>query len=120
MTETVYRGNEVILRLGGSIAHDELVQHLIVGIGEEYRLDIGIVHTHMLHAVLFLVATGQLMLFDVSLLVVVGMGTHHQTILCFPVHGLRINIITCSLMTAPEQCSHSDMMKNGEYRRMFF
>ena len=43
---------------------NDRIQHCIVGISEEYGLDVGIVHTDMLHAVFFLVAAGKLMLLD--------------------------------------------------------
>ena len=93
MTEAVDRSNEIVLWLSGSIAHENLVEHGIVRIGEEHRLNVGIVHPHMLHAVFLLVATGQLVLLDPASHIVVGMGTHHETVLRLAVHGLCIDII---------------------------
>ena len=93
MAETINGGNEIVLWLCSGIAHDEVVEHLIVGIGKEYGLDVGIVDTHMFHAVFLLITTSQFVLLDTSCLIIVGMGTNDQTVLRLAVHGLRINII---------------------------
>ena len=93
MAETIDGRDEVIFRLRGSIAHDKAIQRLVVRIGKEYGLDIGIVHTDVLHTVLFLITTSQLMLLDVALHVVVGMGANYQTILRLAIHRLGIDII---------------------------
>ena len=93
MTEAVDRCDEVVFGLCGGITHDEGIQHAVVGIGKEHGFDVGIVHTHVLHTILFLVATGQFVLLDATCHIVIGMGTDHQTILRLPVHRLRINII---------------------------
>ena len=93
MTESVDRSDEVVLRLRGGIAHDEFVEHLVVWIGEEHGFYVGIVHADVLHAVFLLVTTGQLVLLDVALLVVVGMGAHHQSVLRLAVHGLGVNVV---------------------------
>ena len=93
MTESVDGSNEIVLRLGSGISHDQLIEYRIVGIGEEYRLDVGIVHTDMLHAVFFLIATRELVLLDAAGHIVVGMGTYHETVLRLAIHRLRINII---------------------------
>ena len=93
MAETVDRRDEVVLWLRSGIAHDQLIQHGIVRIGKEYGFDVGIIHTDVLHAILFLVSASQLMLLDAASHIVIGMGTHHQTILRLAVHGLGINII---------------------------
>ena len=93
MAETVDRGNEVILRLGSGITHDQCVEHRVVWISEEDWLDVGIVHTHMLHAVFLFITTRQLVLLDAACHIVVGMGAYHQSVLRFSVHCLRIDII---------------------------
>ena len=93
MAETVNRCHKVVFRLRLGITHQQLVEHRIVGIGKEYRLDVGIVHAYMLHAVFLLVTTGQLMLLDVALHVVVHVGTDHQSVLGLAIHRLRIYII---------------------------
>ena len=93
MAETIDGRDEVIFRLQSSITHDKAIQRLVVRIGKEHGLDVGIVHTDMLHTVLLLITTGQLMLLDVALHVVVGMGANHQTILRLAVHRLGIDII---------------------------
>ena len=93
MAETIDGCNEVVLRLSGGIAHDELVEDGIVRISKEYRLDVGIVHADMLHTVFLFVATCQLVLLDIALHVVVSMCADYQTILCLALHGLSIYII---------------------------
>ena len=93
MAETVDRGYEVVLGFSSSIAHNELVEYGVVGIGEEYRLDVCIVDADMLHSVFLLVAAGQFVFLNISLLVVVSMGADHESILGFTVHRLGIYII---------------------------
>ena len=93
MTETVDGSDEIIFRFRSGIAVDQLVEHLIVWIGEEHRLDVCVVHTHMLHAVFFLVTAGEFMLLDDTREIVVYISTYHKTILSLSVHGLRINVI---------------------------
>ena len=98
MAEAVNGGNEVVLGCGLGIAHDEFVERLVVGIGKEDGLDVGIVHADVLHAVFFFVATGQFVLFDVALLVVVGMGTDDQAVLRLALHGLGIDVVVLLLV----------------------
>ena len=93
VAETIDRGNEIVFGLSGSIAHNQIVEYAIIGIGKEYWFDIGIVYTHMLHTIFFLIATGKLMFFDAASHIVIGMGTYHKAILRFSVHRLRIYII---------------------------
>ena len=93
MAEAVNRCNEIIFRFGGSIAHQQFVEHRIVRIGKENGFDIGIVDTHMLHAVFFLIAARQLMLLDDTFRIVVAMGTYHKTVLRFSVHCLSIDVV---------------------------
>ena len=93
MTETVDRRNEIIFGFRGGITHDKGIKHAVVGISKEHGLDVGIVHTDMLHTILLLVATGQLMLLDATSHIVVGMSTYHETILRLSIHRLRIDII---------------------------
>ncbi len=93
MAETVDGRDEVVLGLGGGIAHDELIEYGVVGISEEDGFDVGIVHADMLHAILFLVAACQLVLLDATSHIVVGMGADHKTVLRLAVHRLSINII---------------------------
>ena len=98
MTETVDGSNEIVLGLGSCIAHDERVERLVIWIGEEYRLDVGVVHTDMLHAVFLLIAARQLMLFDITLHVVVHIGADNKTILRLSIHGLGIDVIMVILV----------------------
>ena len=82
VAETVDRGNEVILRLSCGIAHDEFVESLVVGIGEEYRFDVCVVHADVLHSVFLFVAACQLVLLYDALLVVTGVCTYYEAVLC--------------------------------------
>ena len=93
VAETVDGSYEVVLRSRLGIAHDEFVENTIVGVGEEYRLDVGIVYANVLHAVFFLVATRQLVLLDIAFLVVVGMSAYNEAILRLALHGLSVDII---------------------------
>ena len=93
MTETIDWSNEIILRLSGCITHNQLIEYSVVRIGKEYRLDVSIVHTNVLHTILFLITACQLMLLNIALHVVVNIGTNYQSILSLAIHGLRINII---------------------------
>ena len=93
VSEAVDGCDEVIHRLFGCIACHDVVQHFVVGISKEHRFDVGIVHTHVFHAVFFLVAAGEFMLFDNAVQIVVYIGTYDQTVLCLAIHGLGIDII---------------------------
>ena len=93
MAETIDGSNEVVFGLSGGIAHNQGIENGIVWIGEENRLDISIVHSNMLHAVFLLVATSQLVFLNVPLLIVISMGTHHETVLGLAIHRLCIYII---------------------------
>ena len=53
-------GGEVVLGLAGGDGADYFVEDGIVGEGEEYGLDVGVVDSDVLHAVLLLVASGEL------------------------------------------------------------
>ena len=98
MTETVDRSNEVIDGLCLRIAHNQRIERAVIRICKEYGLNIGIVHTDMLHAVFLLVTTRQLVLLDTSLHIVVNQSTYHQTILRLTVHGLCVDIIVVVLI----------------------
>ena len=93
MSETIDGSDEVIFGFCLGIAHDELVEHGVVGISEEHRFDVGVVYTHMLHAVFLLVAACQLMLLDGSVEIVVDEGANHETILGLAIHGLGVDVI---------------------------
>ena len=77
MPETVDGSDEVILGLRLCIAHYELVEHGIVGIGKEDGLDVGIVHPHVLHTVFLLVATCEFVLLNLAGHVVIDVGSDH-------------------------------------------
>ena len=86
MTESVNRSNEIIFRCSSSIANQKIIKHLIIRISKEYRLDICIANTYVLHAILLLVTASQLMLFDNTRHIIVYISTHHKTILSLASH----------------------------------
>ena len=87
--------------VGGVLLHhllDDGVDLLVVGIGEEDRLDVGLLVAHVDHAILLLVGTGQLVLLDGSRKVVLEVAAHGQTILRAALHRLSIDIIVLLLV----------------------
>ena len=85
MTETIDRSDEVVFWSSSCVASSYFLQHWIIRISEEYRLDVGIVYTNVLHTVFFLVAAGKLMLLDDTVYVVLASSTDNDTILCLAV-----------------------------------
>ena len=98
MTEAVNGSNEIIDRLRLCILLNQRIQNGVVRIGKEHRLDIGIVHADMLHAVFLLVTACQFVLLDNTRHIVVHISTHHKTILSLAVHRLCIDIIVLLLI----------------------
>ena len=98
VAEPVGSSGEVVLRLFADVACNDGCQSLVVGIGEEDRLHVGIVYANMLHAVLLLVAACQFVLLDYTVHVVVHVGTYHQTELCLAVHGLCVDVVALLLV----------------------
>ena len=93
VAETVELGRVVILgRALGVFGYDS-VHVLVVGVGKEHRLDVGVVHAHMLHAVFLLVAAGQLVLLDLARHVVVDIGADHEAVLRLAVHCLGVDVV---------------------------
>ena len=92
MSESV-GSREIIFSRTGCHCTDDFFQNRIVRESEENGLDIRIIDTDMLHAVLFLVAAGKLMLLDAALHVIVDISSHNQTVLCAAVHCLGVYII---------------------------
>ena len=93
VAEAIDGCHEIVLGLCLGIAHNEFVEQLIVRIGKEHRLNVGIVYANVLHAVFLLVAAGQFVFLDAAGHVVVGMGAHHESILRLLVHGLRVDVV---------------------------
>ncbi len=70
-----------------------LVEFPVIGIRKEDRLYVGVVHPHVFHAVLLLVAPSEFMFFNFAGHVVLHRGTHHQSVLCLAIHGLGVYVI---------------------------
>ena len=77
MTKAITGSNKIIYRLFGCIMSDNSIQSSIVRICKEYRFDIGIINTNMLHTVFFLIATGQLMFLDDTVHIIRYIGTYY-------------------------------------------
>ena len=93
MSEAITRSDKVVNRLFGSVFPNDRIQFHIIGISKEYRFDISIVHTDVLHTVFFLITTGKLMLLDDTVHIVRNISAYYQSVLGFPVHGLGIDVI---------------------------
>ena len=93
MTESVNWSYEIILWCSSSIANQKVIEYRIIWISKEYRFDICIANTYVLHAILLLVTASQLMLFDNTRHIIVYISTHHKAILSLAIHGLGINVI---------------------------
>ena len=93
MAEAVDRGDEIIFGFACGVLLDDGLQHCVVGIGKEHRLDVGVAHPHVLHTVFFLVATGQFVFLYNAVQIVVNVCSHDKSILGFAVHRLGIDVI---------------------------
>ena len=90
--------HQVILWLILDNSRYDFVQLLVVRVSEENRLDVGVVHAHVLHAVFLLVAACQLMLPYLAGHVVVNIGADNKSVLCASVHSLCINVVVLLLV----------------------
>ena len=98
MTESVNRSNEIILWCSSSIANQKVIEYRIIWISKEYRFDICIANTYVLHAILLLVTAGQLMFLDRAIHIIGNISPDYQPILSLAIHGLGINIIAFFLI----------------------
>ncbi len=92
MPEVVFV-DERVLRSALYRIRDYGVELRIVLVSEEHRFNVGVLDLDMDHAVVFLVFAGELMLFDFSLGIIVGVSAQHKTVLCPSVHGLGIYVV---------------------------
>ena len=69
-------------------------QNRVILIREKHRFNIGILDTHVNHAVIFLILAGKLVLLYAAIHVIISMGTEYESVLSPAVHGLGIYIIT--------------------------
>ena len=100
MSESVDRSHKVVFRLCLRVFTDQIKKNLVVGISKENRLDVRVVHAYVLHAVLLLISTCELMLFDDPVLIVTAICAHNYSILGlflitigWQTRSLRIDII---------------------------
>ena len=93
VAEAIDIGYEIKFGLTLSNAVDESHQNGVVFEGEKSRTYVGIGGKEMLHAIIFLVATCEFVLFDETIVVVVNMSGEHDAVLGVPVHRLGIEVI---------------------------
>ena len=87
------RSGEIILRCSSCYILNYGFKNIIVREREEYRFNVGIVDSNMLHAILFFIASGKLMLFYALVHVVINVGSNNNTVLGASLHCLGIYII---------------------------
>ena len=93
VTKTVTISYKIIYRCTFYYFGNNSIQFILMRIGKKHRLNIGVVYTHVFHAVFFFIATGQFMLFDIFVQIIIYIGTNNQTVLRFSVHGLSIHVV---------------------------
>ena len=96
MAEAVLGRYEVVFRLLTGITLDELVKHRVVGVSEEGGAHIGVGDHHVAHAVVFLLAAGELMPLDDAFVIVVSQRAYDNAVLRPVVHCLGVKVIVFS------------------------
>ena len=101
MDESLGRSESFDAGTSGSLA-DYAIEHFVVGKCKEHGFHVGRETTHMLHAVLLLIGTGKLMLFDDTIEVIIDIGSNDKAILGTALHGLAVEIIIrCRILDEP-------------------
>ena len=98
MTKAIQIRYKVIFWCSLANASNDGIQLFVMRVCKEYWLYVRIVHTHMLHAILLLVATGELMLLDTTFHIVFHPRCYHQAILGATIHRLSIYIVLLLLI----------------------
>ena len=98
MTKAIQIRYKVIFWCSLAHASNDGIQLFVMRVCKEYRLYVRIVHTHMLHAVFFLVTTSQLMLLDATFHIVFHPCCYHQAVLGATIHRLSIYIVLLLLI----------------------
>ncbi len=93
MTKTINGCNELIYRLLSRVTSHQTVNGAVIGISEEDRFHIGIVHANVLHTVLLFVTTSQLMLLDDSVQIVLYVCRNYESVLSLAVHRLSVDVV---------------------------
>ena len=83
MSETVI-GYEIIFGFTCGITFHDIIDLIIVGIGEEYRLHICILYANMDHTVFLLILACKLVFLDLAGKVILYIGADHQAICVRP------------------------------------
>ena len=66
VSEAIDGGNEIVFGLHCCVMIQKVVEYFVVRISEEYRFDVSITYTNMLHTVFFLIAACEFVLFNNS------------------------------------------------------
>ena len=93
VTETILCRKVIIGLTCRNYTLDNGVNLIIVGICEEYRLDVCLLVTDVNHSILLLVGTSEFVLLDSPRKIVLKVATHSNTILCTARHSLSIDVI---------------------------
>ena len=93
MTEMINRSYEIINRSLFRCFLDQINQRPAALVSKENRLDVCVRIANVLHTVLFLITTRELVLFDYIIHVIIHVAAQYDTILCFTVHRLSIEIV---------------------------
>ena len=90
--------HKVILGLASDDAVYNGVHIGPLGVGEEHGLQVGALCPYVFHPILLFVSTGELVLFDAALQVVLEVAASHQTILPLAVHSLGVDVVALLLL----------------------
>ena len=94
VSETIYRGDIIVLSLFGSDSalHDS-IDLRIVRICEEHRLKVGVLISYVNHTVILFVFAGKLVFLDLACHIIFYVGTYYKTVLGAAVHSLGIYVV---------------------------
>ena len=91
--------HKLVFRLSGCGIGHNLVEFIVVLVGKENGLDVGVLDADVDHSVVFLVLAGELMLLDYALGVVVRVGAQDKAVLGALSHGLGVHIVFLLVLT---------------------
>jgi hypothetical protein len=93
VTEAILCRKVVIGLICCNYTLDNGVNLVVVGICEEYRLDVGFLVADVNHSILLLVGAGKFVLLNGSRKIVFKVAAHSNTILCAARHSLCVDVI---------------------------
>ena len=93
MTEPIQIAYKSIFRFASTYFRYQSIQVVAMGISKEHRLDIGIIHAHMFHAVFLFIFARQLVLLDAAFHIIFHPGCNDQSVLRPAIHRLCIDVV---------------------------